>query len=480
MAIAFYTTRLTLQVLGDEDYGINNVIGGLISVFAMISMPITGALQRFFNVEFTKQEIPKRVVFSSSIRILTILSIGMVILYETIGLYLVNNVLQYPDNRSFAVNIIFQLTVITSVISFYSLAYSSYLFSKEDMGIPATAEVISSLLKLGMLLIIPFVSLDALIAYSSALLLLSVFKLLFYFVYCRCKYEDTIWTREKNSALQKSILSFSGWSSINAFAGISLTYLSNIFINIFGGVIYNTAYGISMQLSNAIISFSSNVLKAVDPQITSATVAGQEEYRNQITLTTIKISLLIVGLFYVIFCFYGHVLLQVWLGHVPAYVFDFCQVKLLIIVFTSIVLPLRTIIMAVGDIKRFFMNFGIMALTANILMLLLLYLGASPITVVYLILAVYIGYFIDALLIVQRVSSLTIKRTLSEVLRVIVSLIIGACVLAICKRFIGSSISAFAISLLPLFMTIILLLYFFIFNEKEKQFIKSIIKKIKK
>ncbi len=129
MAIAFYTTRLTLQILGDENYGINNIVGGLISVFAMISMPITGALQRFFNVEFTKQEIPSRVVFSSSLWIIMILAIGMTVLYETVGLYLVNHVLNYPEERSFAVNIIFQLTIISTVVHFFILSYYSLLYA---------------------------------------------------------------------------------------------------------------------------------------------------------------------------------------------------------------------------------------------------------------------------------------------------------------------------------------------------------------
>lgn len=423
MAMAFYTTRLTLQLLGEEDYGINNIIGGVISMFAIISMPITGALQRFFNVEFTKQEIPSRVVFNTSLRIIFWLSIGMTILYETIGLYLVNFVLHYPSERTFAVNVIFQFTIFTAVCNFFSLTYSSLLIAKENMGIPATVEILMAVLKLVFLFIIPYASIDVLIAYSAAILLVGVFQIVFYMVYCGKKYEESRLTRIRDKGLQKDILQFSGWSTVNAVAGISLTYLSNIFINIFGGLLFNTAYGISQQLSNAVVSFSTNVLKAVDPQITSNTVAEQNSYRDHIVLSTIKLCYLGVGFVYVLFLFYGDYLLGLWLKDVPDHVYDFCRVSLFNILITSIVLPLRTIILATGEIKHFYLNYLYMAIVANILMFALLKMGFPIITVMYLILAAGIGYFINAMIIVDRMTSLKVKHVLTVVARATVALV---------------------------------------------------------
>lgn len=474
MAMAFYTTRLALQVLGDEDYGINNVVGGLISVFAIVSMPITSTLQRFFNVEFTRQDIHPRVVFCSSLRIIIVLSLVMIFLFETIGLFFVNRVLNYPEGRTLAVNVIYQLTIIGTIINLFSLVYSSLLFAKENMGVPATVEIVGTLLKLLLLFTIPLVPADALIIYSALILFTSVLQLTIYYCYCRRKYSEAKWTSEKDSRLQKEILRFAGWSSLGSVAGISLTYISNIIINVFGGVLYNTAYGIASQLSNAVVSFATNVMKAVEPQITSSTVSNQNSYRDQLTMSSIKISFLGIGFCYIVFFFYGQELLKLWLGHVPAYVNDFCRVSLLNILFTSIVLPLRTIVMAIGEIKKIFINYGILALTANVVMFILLKIGWPVITVMYIILLVNLCYFISVLFIVDRITTLKTKSTLLVVVRcVVVLLVTGFIFYFLCQLFKNSFVS---MSLITILCFLILLggSYIIVTTESEKVFIKEI------
>ena len=470
MAIAFYTTRLTLQILGDIDYGINNIIGGVISMFAIISMPVTGALQRFFNVEFTKQELPGNVIFSSSIRIIAMLALGMTILYETIGLYIINYILNYPPERTFAVNIIFQLTVATTICSFFTLSYSTLLFAKEEMGIPATIEIVSSVIKLVMLLLIPYVSLDVLICYSVIVLLISIFQFVFFFVYCNSKYEESRLTRQVNKDLQKDILKFAGWSSINAVAGISLTYLSNIFINVFGGVIYNTAYGISQQLSNAVGSFSTNLMRAVDPQITSSTVTDLDIYRNKIMLSSIKYSLLGVGFFYIIFVAYGHFLLKIWLGHVPNYAFDFCIISLLNILFTSIILPLRTIILATGQIKGLFVDYGVMALVANVIMFFSLLAGFPIIIVMYVILLVGIASFVDAARIVVNLTSIQWLPIVLAIGKVFCCLLVGLTLMLVMKTWYKETFLSVIFVVFVTFLVVMILSLSLVMTCEEKKY----------
>lgn len=479
MAIAFYATRLTLSVLGDEDYGINNIIGGVISVFSIISMPITGALQRFFNVEFTRQEISGRVVFCTSLRIIAILAICMTVIYETIGLYLVNEVLKYPVERKFVVNVIFQITVLTIIFHFFCMAYSSLLFSKEDMGIPATVEIIVSVLKLLFLLFIPYVPVDRLITYTTMILGVSIFQFFFYVIYCWKKHEESRWTRQKDKVLQNEILKFAGWSSINSIAGISLTYLSNIFINMFGGVLYNTAYGIASQLSHAVVSFSTNVLKAVDPQITSSTIAEQDFYRNKVTLSAIKISFYGVGFCFVVFLFYGDYLLKLWLGHVPAYVFEFCSIALLNILFTSIVLPIRTIILATGKIRIFFVNYLIIAIVANVLMYVLLHEGWPIITVMYLIMAANVGNFVSAVIIVNKLSSLTVWSIVNMTIRIVSLLILAGAILHFLQKEYENTFIGFLISMAVAFMLTLIVGYFIAVDESEKKYIYKIVRHIR-
>lgn len=481
MAMAFYTTRLTLYLLGDEDYGINNIIGGVISMFAIISMPITGALQRFFNVEFTKQEIPSRLVFNTSLRIIFYLSIGMTILYETIGLFLVNQVLNYPIERTYAVNVIFQFTILTAVCNFFSLTYSSLLIAKEDMGVPATVEILMAVMKLVFLFIIPYVSIDILIAYTGAMLFVGIFQIVFYVLYCGNKYKESHFAKVRDKGLQKDILQFSGWSAVNAVAGISLTYLSNILINIFGGLLYNTAYGISQQLSNAVVSFSTNVLKAVDPQITSNTVAEQNSYRDHIVLFTVKLCYLGVGFVYVVFLIYGDYLLGLWLKNVPEHVLEFCRVSLFNILVTSIALPLRTIILATGRIKQFYLNYLYMAIVAIILMFVLLELEFPIITVMYLILAAGIGYFVNAMVIVDRMTTLKVKHVLTVVVKSTITLSASGIVLYGLSSFFEKSFFSFSgVGLLTL-LAVGIMSYFIVLDTTERKYIGELLNnKIKK
>ena len=468
MAMAFYTTRLTLQVLGDEDYGINNIIGGVISMFAIISMPITGALQRFFNVEFTRQEIPGEVVFTSSLKIIAILAVGMVLLYESIGLYIVNHVLNYPEGRTIAVKVIFQITIITTVCNFFTLSYSSLLIAKEDMGIPALVEILAAVLKLVFLIVIPFVSIDALIAYSIALFLTGLFQLVYYFIYCWRKYQESHIGKISNKSLQKDILQFSGWSTVNAIAGLSLTYLSNIFINIFGGLLYNTAYGLSQQVSTAIESFTTNVLKAADPQITSSTTAKETSYRDQLVLSTIKLCFLGVGFFYVIFVFYGNFLLSLWLKKVPDYVLPFCMVVLLSVLIGSISRPLRTIILAIGDIKRFYLNYLYIAVVVEFLMFVLLKLGLPIIVVMYLLLLGNFLYFINAIVIVDRNTTLKCKKILSDILRCVLSLVCGMVATAFLSHIVKQNFWTFLLVAICSFAIVVISALIFVVNKKEK------------
>lgn len=478
MAIAFYTTRLTLQILGDSDYGINNIVGGVISVFAIISMPITGALQRFFNVEFTKGDIEGRVVFTSSVRIIAFLAIGMTILYETVGLIVINEVLNYPLGRQWAVNVVFQFAVLTNLLYFFTLSYSSLLYAKEDMGVPATIEIVMALLKLGLLIIIPFVSIDFLVAYGVMLFLVSAVQLLFYFIYCRRKYAEATLCKETDSRLQKDILKFAGWSSINSIAGISVTYISNVLLNVFGGVLYNTAYGLSMQLTNAVMSFSTNVMKAVDPQITSTTVAGQDTYRNKMVISTIKVCILVSGFVYVLFCFYGDFLLRIWLGRVPDYVYSFCCVSLLNILFTSIVLPLRTIIMATGRIQRLFVNYGLISLVAMLLMYALLWLECPPIVVMYVICAVGVTYFFNALWIVRNLTSLHALTIIKEMIKIGSILLVIAILVRLPLIWIPQSGGGFIMTSVIAFIVLMFMAYAFVLSETERRYLLKIKNKL--
>lgn len=407
--ISFYSARLTLDILGVQDFGINSVVGGLISTFAMVSMPLTSSLQRFYNVEFTKQQIPPRVVFSTSLFIIAVLALIMLALYETIGVYAVNYLLNYPEERTIAVNVVFQIAAFTSLAHLLTLPYRGLVYSKEEMGIPAIVEIVTSILKLVFLMVIPSLSYDNLILYFLLLSILKIGELVYYVGYCKFYHEESIWTKERNSGFRDSFLKYSGWNLIGTISGITLTYISNLLINVFGGLIYNTAYGISKQVSSAVISFTSNVLKAIDPQITKSTSVDLDNYRDQLVVSAIKLTLCATGLLTIIFYFEGDLLLKIWLKNVPKYVYEFCVLALIEILFASVTTPLRSVVYATGKIKTFFIFRGLSTSVIMIMMYVMLLNRYPVIIVMYLKMLASLAMFVYAFFNVTHLTSLRLN-----------------------------------------------------------------------
>lgn len=475
--LAFFTTRISLQVLGDEKFGIYNIVGGVIAIFAIISMPIRDSLQRFLNVEAAKDESNSNVVFSTSVRIVRLMILVIVVLYETIGLFVINYVIKYPEDEHFTINVIFQMTVISNILSFSYLPYLSFLFSKENMRIPAICEIVASVFKLVLLLLIPYIPVNVLIPYTGIFLLTNTILYIFYRKYCEKKYAECNLTGKYSKSLQKRMLSFSRWSVIEAVAGITITYVSNILVNVFGGILYNTAYGISKQLQDAVVSFSLNVLKASDPQIMSNTATNNNNYRDQLILTTMKVSFLGVAFVSIVFHYDCPFLLSIWLKEIPNYVIEFSKVALITVVFTSIGLPLRTLIMATGRIKAYFLAYGFDSVFIILTMFILLKLGFPVIAVMYLILTSSVIMFIVGVIIVSRISSICVSRILSNLVPSLVVVGIVAIVYFITYKFfvLDNIIIRFIISFVLSLCTLISASYLIALNKAEKDKVKHMI-----
>ena len=481
MLIAFYTTRLTLQVLGDEDYGINNVIGGLISMFAVVSMPITSALQRFFNVEFAQKKLSPIVVFNTSLRIIWLIIVLMMLLYETVGLYFVKEIIQYPKEREFAVFVIFHLTAVMTLISFSIVPFTAFLFSKEDMGIPAAVELACSLYKLVFLWLLPFIPSDSLILFAVCLLSMYVLQLLFYIVYCWRKYSEARFSKISDKTLGKNIMKFAGWNSIEAIAGLSITYLSNIIINVFGGVLYNTAYGLAKSLGTAVSSLTTNLVKAVEPQITSSTVVDDGIYRNRLVLTTMKLAMICVGGIVVFFYFLGRQFLVLWLGKIPLYAYEFCLIMLFSSLFSSVILPLRSMIIATGKIQRYFILYGLISTTSLVLMYCFLKSGLPIVFAVIVVASCHGAFLINAIVTSVRVTKLKAKEVFKTLGRSVVCLLASFATCWFGMFFLSDSCTLG--TFFSLCMSVIVLAtttYYVAMNEVEKELIKVIITKIRK
>jgi O-antigen/teichoic acid export membrane protein len=479
LCISFYITRLTLQVLGDEDFGINNIVGGITVLFAIITMPIVSTLQRFFNVEFANNRISENIIFNTVIMLIFVIILILVLLYETVGLFCIRKMLNIPEYRFFSANIVYQISILTSLFTFLYMPYQAFLYAKENMGINALVEVGLSIFRLLFLFFISYLSIDKLIAYSLILLIAHILIFMFYLIYCNNKYPVTRFARSTNKSLFKNMATFSGWNMIESVAGICITYGSNIIINIFGGVLYNTAYGISKQVSNAVLSFSTNLMKAIEPQITNSDAIGYTEYRNRLVMLSIKLSFLVMGFIFIIFYFDGGFLFSLWLKQPPAFAFQFSKIVVLTSLFTSISLPLRTLILATGKIKKYFIGYGVVSSIALFSIFILLNRGYSIITVMYILLYASIAYVILALIVLKKYIQFPVFMLLKNMFVSIASLLLAAIIYSFLHNFLESATFNFFISASLSGVLLVLVSYLFVLDNIEKNKLKNMFEIIK-
>lgn len=475
--IGFYTTRLSLQFLGDEDFGINNIVGGITAMFAILSIPIVTTQQRFFNVELSKKKLSETIVFSTSVRITVILAVVLFLLFETIGLYVVNYVIVIPPQRIQVINIIFQITAATNIISLLYIPYQAYLYSKERIGVCAATELFMAVSKLLFLFLIPLILVDRLISYCCMFLVINSLTFIFYKMYCRRHFKLIKYRINGDRKLFKKMWNFSGWNLIESAAGICMTYGSNILMNVFGGVLYNTAYGISKQLSDAVNNFTLNVLKATEPQITSSHIVNDKSYRDRLVCLSVKTSLILTGFIAVVFINEGATFLALWLVDVPEHTLEFSVLAILTSIFAAVRLPLRSLIMANGKIKLFFSSYG--ALTFSILFLAYLLLANHyPIVIMmYLLLVHSILFVVISIYLLWKEVSFPVLLLIRDILIALVILIMVFLVYTTIKKIICLSIVNTAISFIVSALILGVLVFFFLLKRDEKRMVKNVVSK---
>ena len=291
MLISLYTSRVILEVLGVDDFGIYNVVGGLVSMFALINGSLTSITQRFLNFELGKknEERLKR-IFSASLSIHFILSIFILLLGETVGLWFLNTGLNIAPERMIAANWVYQCSLLTFIVNLISLPYNAAIIAHEKMDIFAYVSILNAFLKLSIVFPLRWISSDKLAGYAMLMLLVSIVIRLIYGRYCRKHYPECSFAFCKDKALYGEITSFAGWTFIGNSSALLMTQGVNILLNIFCGVAVNAARGIAVQVGHAVDSFVTNFMTALKPQIVKSYASGEHEYMMKLVQRGSKFS----------------------------------------------------------------------------------------------------------------------------------------------------------------------------------------------
>ena len=279
MLVSLYTSRVVLKALGVEDYGIYNVVGGVVAMFSVLSGSLSTAISRFLNFELGKEDkkgLEK--VFSSSVTIQFGLSLIVLLLAETIGLWFLNNKMVLPEDRVYAANWVFQLSLITFVLNLISIPYNAAIVAHERMSAFAYISIMEAVGKLLVAYIIVMSPIDRLIMYSVMLTGIAGFIRIAYGIYCKRNFEECRYHYIYDKTLLYKMFKFAGWNFIGASSSILRDQGGNIVINLFCGPAVNAARAIASQVNIAINSFVSNFMIALNPQITKSYASGNHSY----------------------------------------------------------------------------------------------------------------------------------------------------------------------------------------------------------
>lgn len=417
MCISLYTSRVILQTLGVEDYGIYNVVSGIIALGSFIVGPMNVASQRFFSYEIGRDD-SKRLneVFVTSTIVFIVLSILVVVITEPIGIWFIFSKAQIPGDRLMAAFWAFQCTVISFVISIISIPYNSMIIAKEKMSAFAYISILEGVLKLACALALTIIGFDKLIVYAILVMSVSILIRMIYSMYCRTHFSETKYKRYFDKQTFREILSFAGW---NIFAGIAFVGSAqgvNMLLNAYFGPVVNAARGIAVQIQNIINGFASNLQSAINPQIIKRYATREMTSCYNLIFSSSKLSYFLLFVISLPILFYTKEILSLWLGVVPDNAVIFVRLTLVITWIESISSPLVTVVQANGVIKRYQQVVGGLLILIFPLSFLALHLGYSPESVLIINLIVECVAIGLRLLFAKKLTGLNVTGFITTVL----------------------------------------------------------------
>lgn len=476
--IGLFSVRIVLKALGTEDYGIYNVVGGIVTMLAFLNNAMSSSTQRFLSFELGKDnKLRLNAIFCTSMTLYIWFCFLILIMSETIGLWFVNYKLIIPDNRMSAANWIYQFSIFSFMFSVLSAPYLAAIISREKMQVYAYASVASAFLKLGMIYVLLFLTGDKLIVYGLFLLLIGFAEFLFYYVYCKIHFEETRYRYFFDIVLLKEIGSFTGWSIWGALSNIFKSQGVNILLNMFFGPIINAARAVAYQVEGAINTLVQNFFVAVKPQLIKSHAIGREDEVFNLLFLSTRLGFYLMFLVSLFFIAEAPIILQTWLDTVPDNSIVFTRLVLISQLFIVLANPLMTSIHATGKVAKY--QFWSGCIFVSVLPVSYLCLSISENAIHPFVVLIIAGILYWALTI-ERCYKL-IRLPLREYSKVIFRLILvsmivslGTCIL--CSMCDESWLRLF-FQLFYIVIFGVMSIYFIDCSKKERQLLKSILYK---
>lgn len=402
MFIGLYTSRIILDKLGEVNFGIYNVVGGFVSMFAVISGAMTTATQRFLSFEIGKgKDGNVKGIFSTMLIIHIALALIILIIGETIGVWFLNNYMNFPANRYYAANWTFQLSLLVFILNVINVPYNGAIIAYEKMSAFAYFSIIDAVLKLVICYIIAVTPFDRLIVYAILMALVQMLLLGAYYLYCKKKFSECRFVRHFDKKYGKEVTSFVSWNLIGSLAGVAKEQGVNVVLNIFFGPAVNAARGIAYQVLSKLNGFVTNFQMAMNPQIIKDYASGERETMYKLVFRGAKMSYLLLLILSLPIIIEAPLILNIWLKDVPEYTIIFLRLTIFTALLYTLSNPLIVSMHASGKVRDYQIVVGSLSLLTLPIVYIAFKIGVEPYY------AMIIAFFIEFLCHIARLYMLT-------------------------------------------------------------------------
>lgn len=478
MLVSLYTSRVVLNTLGVEDYGIYQAVGGVVAMFSVISGALSNSISRFITFGLGRGDLGNlHRVFCTSVNIQLLISIIVILLCEFAGVWFLNCKMNIPAERLSAANWVLQSSLITFIIGLLSTPYNASIIAHEHMNAFAYISILEAILKLLVIYALCVSPYDKLISYSILLVIVSVIIRLIYSLYCKRNFPECKYKLIYDKQIFHEMAGFAGWNFFTNAAYIFNTQGISILINMYFGVALNAARGIATQVDASVRQFVDNFSMAVNPQITKSYASGDIERMNYLICKGARFSFFLLFLFCLPVLIETNYILTIWLETVPEYTVSFVRLAFVGSLITCLGTTGYTACMATGKIRKYVLWITIAGSLVFFITWLSYYLGASVTATYWIYIVVYIIVQVIRLFLMRSMLRFDILLWVKDVLVRVLLPVIPSIILPI---FITSTLpetfARFLLSSLTCVLFSLISIYSFGFTKHERQSINSKIK----
>lgn len=470
MLIGLYTSRVVLSTLGASDYGVYNVVGGVISLFSFLSAAMAGSTQRFLTYEIGKGNEEKlRKVFSVSFSIQFFIGLLVLFLAETIGLWLVNTQLNIPADRMSAARIVYQLSIISCMLGINQVPYNALISAREKMNVFAYISIYGAVSKLILVIILSHLPYDKLVWFALFIFAINVSTRLISRTYCIKRFKESKLMLVKDWGLYKEIGSFAGWNLIAHCTKVARSQGVNIVLNVYFGPIANAARGIAQQVQGMIMQLVDSFQMATVPQITKSYASGDVCGMNKLITRSSKLSVMLLVLVIIPFFIEADSLLQIWLGQTPQYSVLFARLCLAVTIVDAFSGLMVYGALATGMVKKYQIVVSSILSLQFIITWIMFFMGMPPQSMYLSELIIYLIGLFARLFLLKGMVNFPIRHYIKEVVMKSTFTIVIAMIL---PTYIHMNYASGLLRLILVFttscITTIIVSAFFVFNREER------------